>query len=294
MAIICLFVVVITFRSLCGGRSCLRKRFLCVGAMYHCTYTSRFVKSSSNSSRSSSSKRSSSMGPVTPPTAPSETPAALSLSAVESSTPSSMMPYSSNLISWTLTPAMSSSSSRSILDRSNASPPSSSSSSCATILGSNMNISLPDMPVRTPDENSFFFLLDSFFSFSIFSASFRFFHLTKDSMLTGVRSVRAPSSARRCSISSSREISSFFSSSFFLSFLRTKPGGSAWRYLQLVPPSGHVQNHPYLLFSTASRKNLQIMSVWLLFSEPCFFLTTSASLSSSQSSMLSSLSRSSS
>ena len=32
-------------------------------------------------------------------------------------------------------------------------------------------------------------------------------------MLTGVRSVRAPSSARRCSISSSSEISSFFSSS---------------------------------------------------------------------------------
>lgn len=57
------------------------------------------------------------------------------------------------------------------------------------------------------------------------------------------------------SISSSSEISSSFSS-FFLSFFSTKPGGRACRYIQLSPPPGHTQNHPYLLFSMASRKYL--------------------------------------
>lgn len=58
------------------------------------------------------------------------------------------------------------------------------------------------------------------------------------------------------SIRSSKEISSCFSS-FFLSFFNTKPGGRAWRYMQLSPPPGQTQNHPYLLFSIASRKYLQ-------------------------------------
>jgi len=36
------------------------------------------------------------------------------------------------------------------------------------------------------------------------------------------------------------------------------PGGRACLYIQASPPLGHVQNQPYLQFSTASRKNLQI------------------------------------
>lgn len=57
------------------------------------------------------------------------------------------------------------------------------------------------------------------------------------------------------SMSSSSEISSSFSS-FFLSFFNTKPGGRAWRYIQVSPAFGHTQNQPYLLFSMASRKYL--------------------------------------
>jgi hypothetical protein len=39
---------------------------------------------------------------------------------------------------------------------------------------------------------------------------------------------------------------------------RGLPGGSAWRYLQVSPPLGQIQNHPYSFFSMASMKYLQI------------------------------------
>ena len=68
------------------------------------------------------------------------------------------------------------------------------------------------------------------------------------------------------------------------------PGGRACRYWHFSVPFGQSQNHPYFPLSTASRKNLQTMELAgkSPFFSPCFLLTTSWSLSSSQSSMLSS------
>lgn len=58
-------------------------------------------------------------------------------------------------------------------------------------------------------------------------------------------------------------------------------------YLHSLFPFGHCQNHPYCLFSTASKKCLQMMFVRLLAwaveelpaSAPCFCLTTDSSFS---------------
>lgn len=89
------------------------------------------------------------------------------------------------------------------------------------------------------------------------------------------------------SIRSSNEISSCFSS-FFLSFFNTKPGGRAWRYIQLSPPPGQTQNHPYLLFSIASRKYLQtcmktmVVSTMSSFHPQRFTLHVRSSVSPSQ------------
>src|SRR5271170_1386659 len=56
-----------------------------------------------------------------------------------------------------------------------------------------------------------------------------------------------------------------------------------------LPPLGHSQNQPYFPFSIASRKYLQMISVWLgIFCEPCFVPTTSFSFASSQPSIPSS------
>ena len=86
-----------------------------------------------------------------------------------------------------------------------------------TILGSNKNISRPDMPTVNPSFIFFFLLSLSFFSWSAFSLNFLFFHATKVWRLTGVSDLFwALNSLRFCSISSSILVSSFFSS-FFLS-----------------------------------------------------------------------------
>lgn len=55
---------------------------------------------------------------------------------------------------------------------------------------------------------------------------------------------------------------------FINTFFSTKPGGRACLYLQ-CSPLGHDQNHPYLLFSTASRKNLQICNKQNIKNENC-------------------------
>ena len=121
-----------------------------------------------------------------------------------------------------------------------------------------MNISLPDIPTVNPCFIFFFLSSFSFCSFAFFSRNFRFFQATKVCRVMGVKDLFcALNSARFCSTNSSMLISSFFSS-FFLSFFSTNPGGNACRYLQSLPPTGQLQNHPYLLFSTASKKNLQI------------------------------------
>merc|ERR1719509_351177 len=194
--------------------------------------------------------------------------------------PSSMIPNSSNLISCTLVPSSTSFS----LVRSKSSP--SSSSTClASIEGSILNISTPDRPPVFPALKFFAFLAISFFSLSFFSFSFFFFQATKVSSVTLV-SLDWSRPARSFSISSSMLIAWFSLSILFLSFLSTKSLGRACLYLHCLPPLGHSQNQPYLLFSSASRKFLQMMSVSVL--PACFLETTSASFSSVHSSMSSS------
>ena len=68
------------------------------------------------------------------------------------------------------------------------------------------NSSLPDKPVVRPDFALSFFLESSFLAFSAFSLNFRFFHLTNDSKVTGVKSVLADNSARFVSTNSSIDI----------------------------------------------------------------------------------------
>merc|ERR1712150_156721 len=157
--------------------------------IYH---TSKFSRSSSNSSKSSSSNKSSSMAPATSDTAllpavpfgitslPASELSLASCSFVDSSTPSSIIPYSSNLISCTLVPSSSSCS----LALMSTAQPSSSSSSSPAMVGLYENSSLPDKPVVRPDFALSFFLESSFLAFSAFSLNFRFFHLTNDSKVT--------------------------------------------------------------------------------------------------------------
>ena len=60
-------------------------------------------------------------------------------------------------------------------------------------------------------------------------------------------------------------LTSVFKAIILFTFLSTKPGGKACLYLHDFPlfaSSGQFQNQPYLLFSNASRKNLQIWKEW--------------------------------
>merc|ERR1719226_52797 len=148
-----------------------------------------------------------------------------------------------------------------------------------------MNISLPDIPGVFPVEYSFFFFSLSFLAAAALCFNFFFFQATKVCRVILV-SLEESSLDLSVSISSSIVITASSLSFFNLSFFSTNPLGSACLYLQACPDltSGHSQNQPYFAFSTASRKCLQMMSVSLEASAPCF-LTTSASLSSSHSSM---------
>ena len=56
------------------------------------------------------------------------------------------------------------------------------------------------------------------------------------------------------------------------------PGGRLCLYMHLSPLLGHVQNHPYLPFSTASMKYLHTLSV-VVFGLPCLLRTTCRSFS---------------
>ena len=133
----------------------------------------------------------------------------------------------------------------------------------------------------------------SFAALACSSAAFlskrSFFHLAKDSSVTGVR---VPVSLWRSDSrksSSVRVLSGLLSCSAFSAarcslVLSTKPGGRECRYMHLSPPFGHVQNQPYFPFSTASMKNLHTLSVVVL-GLPCLLITTCRSFSSSQSSI---------
>merc|ERR1719433_2476716 len=132
------------------------------------------------------------------------------------------------------------------------------------ILGSKVNMSLPTFQQSYQLSYLIFSCRFPSVHFRPFLLIFVFFQATNDCKVTGVSVLTEEvTSTRFCSIISSILISSFFSSRF-LSFFKTNPGGRACRYIHSFAPFkiiGHFQNQPYLLFSTASKKCLQIMSV---------------------------------
>ena len=90
-------------------------------------------------------------------------------------------------------------------------------------------------------------------SFSLASRFFSF-QAKNSSSVTGVPCFKfLLSTSRRSPISG---LSSSSSGSALFLTLKTKSGGKACLYLQLVPPLGHSQNQPYFLLSTASIKYL--------------------------------------
>mmetsp|Transcript_10545 Transcript_10545/g.13037 ORF Transcript_10545/g.13037 Transcript_10545/m.13037 type:complete len:221 (+) Transcript_10545:36-698(+) len=127
-------------------------------------------------------------------------------------------------------------------------------SSSTNMSGFAVNISRP-LINTTPDLRSAFRFFRLVFSSASFSAAFFAFQAKKRSSVIGVC---VCSFFLSSSISWTIEIVE--TSSFFLSFLRMYPGGSACLYLH-PKPFGQSQNQPYFLFSTASRKYLQTMSV---------------------------------
>jgi hypothetical protein len=105
--------------------------------------------------------------------------------------------------------------------------------------------SLPDIPELLPAAACASFAFLSASSAAVFWLIRVCFHFANDSGVTGVRF--GPSLCRSVSRKSSREMTFAFaaSSNAFRCALRTKPGGSACRYLQSWP-LGHSQNHPNL------------------------------------------------
>ena len=68
------------------------------------------------------------------------------------------------------------------------------------------NNSLPDSPIVSPDFALAFFLASAVLAASAFSLSFRFFHFTNVSKVTGVKSALADNSALLFSTNSSIDI----------------------------------------------------------------------------------------